>query len=185
MVSETYFSRRLTDEDHVIHLIWNFHAIYHVCVVFPEKNDLIDYTAVTRGQPCKRRIPYIPATSLEAIMQNSLPVASVQKLDWNEGAIPPPPSVRSSLVAFIQAAEGNQLKWYPHLSGGAELLSGLASYCHVIPENIIVTNGSDDALILICYALLGPGKVAVAPSPTYEVRFSSYFSVTFFLSTFA
>jgi hypothetical protein len=37
--------RRLTDEDHIVHLLWNFHAIYHVRVVFPEKNDLIDYSA--------------------------------------------------------------------------------------------------------------------------------------------
>jgi hypothetical protein len=33
-------------EDHIIHLLWNFHAIYHVIEVFPDKNDLVDYSAL-------------------------------------------------------------------------------------------------------------------------------------------
>ena len=30
-----------TDEDHIIHLVWNMMAIYHTCVHFPHKNDVI------------------------------------------------------------------------------------------------------------------------------------------------
>jgi histidinol-phosphate aminotransferase len=90
------------------------------------------------------------------------------KLDWNEGVIPPPPSVRKALIDFVITSEGNNLKWYPHLSGGIELSNALTAYCNVIPENILITNGSDDALILLCYSLLGHGKTALVPSPTYE-----------------
>ena len=29
------------DEDHLIHLVWNLMAIYHVCMVFPERVDVV------------------------------------------------------------------------------------------------------------------------------------------------
>ena len=59
--------RRMTDEDHITHLLWNFHAIFHVSVLFPEKNDLVDYTAVQRGRAGSPRTRYEPTTSLEKI----------------------------------------------------------------------------------------------------------------------
>jgi histidinol-phosphate/aromatic aminotransferase/cobyric acid decarboxylase-like protein len=46
------------------------------------------------------------------------------------------------------------LKWYPHLGGGEPLRAEISKYAGVIPENLIVTNGSDDALILICQTFL-------------------------------
>ncbi|KAH3767751.1 histidinol-phosphate transaminase [Pelomyxa schiedti] len=161
--------RRMTDEDHITHLLWNFHAIYHVRVVFPEKNDLVNYTALEKGRTgALHRAAYNPTTSLDAINSGKVPASSVLKLDWNEGTIPPAPSVRSAIVSFVQAGDGAQLKWYPHLAGGAALRTALAEYCGVIAENIIVTNGSDDALILLCYSYLGYGQTALAPIPTYE-----------------
>jgi hypothetical protein len=33
-------------EDHIAHLTWNFMAVYHVVVVFPYLNDLVDYEAL-------------------------------------------------------------------------------------------------------------------------------------------
>lgn len=51
-----------------------------------------------------------------------------------------------------------------------ELLDSLSQYTGVIPENILVTNGSDDALILLCRAFLKGGSScsALVPCPTYE-----------------
>jgi histidinol-phosphate/aromatic aminotransferase/cobyric acid decarboxylase-like protein len=161
--------RRLTDEDHVTHLLWNMHAIYHVSVVFPEKNDLIDYSSVEKARaPSLPRQGYRPTTSLEKIARRAEPASSVPKLDWSEGAIPPPRSVSAALKAYIEAADGAYLKWYPHLAGGEDLRAKLAEYTGAIGENLIVTNGSDDALILICHTFLGPGTSALAPAPTYE-----------------
>ncbi|KAL6073746.1 DUF5664 domain-containing protein [Balamuthia mandrillaris] len=162
--------RRLTDEDHIIHLLWNFHAIYHVLVVFPDKNDLIDYSAVIeRGRVKVPPARYLPTTSLDKIARGGLPPTQVLKLDWNEGAIPPPRSVTEALMNFVQAAEGTFLKWYPHLAGGEELRRQLARYCGgIIEESLLITNGSDDALILLCHSLLGPGNVVLAPVPTYD-----------------
>merc|ERR1712137_727070 len=72
------------------------------------------------------------------------------------------------MIKFIAKADGHYLKWYPNLGGGAELRQRLADYAGVIPEDIMVTNGSDDALILICQSFLGTGKSVIAPVPTYE-----------------
>lgn len=159
--------RRQADEDHVIHLLWNFHAIYHVLVVFPGKNDLIDYAALEPATEAARP-RYEPTTSLERILRRDLPPGAVLKLDWNEGALPPPPSVVEALRRTLDASGGDLLKWYPQLGGGQELRDALAGYCGVIPENLLVTNGSDAALILLCRDLLGPGKRVLAPVPTYE-----------------
>lgn len=160
--------RRLTDEDHIIHLLWNFHAIAHVLAVFPHLNDLVDYRALGRGEEAPRRPRYDPTTSLEKIQRAELPVSAALKLDWNEGSIPPPPRVSAALTEYIAGAEGSFLKWYPQLGGGAALRGAIADYAGVIPENLIITNGSDDALILLCQRFLGEGKRALAPAPTYE-----------------
>ncbi len=59
---------------------------------------------------------------------------------------------------------------YPRLGGGIQLRQAIASYCGgaTVPENVLVCNGSDDALVLICHALLGIGKSVLVPSPSYE-----------------
>ena len=58
--------RRLTDEDHIIHALWNFMAIYHVSVVFPNKLDLVDYTSIQGGVAVRPKA-YEPTTSLMKI----------------------------------------------------------------------------------------------------------------------
>jgi len=39
------------DEDHVAHGIWNLMALYHVVVIFPEKNDLQNFANLRGGRP--------------------------------------------------------------------------------------------------------------------------------------
>jgi histidinol-phosphate aminotransferase len=143
-------------------------AIYHVNHVFPNQNDLINFENIRLQSESKPLQSYSPATSLQKIIENRFEPSQVLKLDWNEGVIPPPVSVRTAMVEFIAKADGHYLKWYPNLGGGEDLRNKLAEYTGAIPENILVTNGSDDALILICQTFLGEGKVAVAPMPTYE-----------------
>ena len=38
----------------------------------------------------------------------------------------------------------------------------------ICDKNLLITNGSDDALILICQNLLGASKKVLIPVPTYE-----------------
>ena len=35
-------------EDHIAHLIWGFMAIYHVLLLFPEKNDMPNFEVLRR-----------------------------------------------------------------------------------------------------------------------------------------
>lgn len=130
--------------------------------------DLVDLALARQTHHPKVLPRYNPTTSLEKIARSELPPQSILKLDWNEGTIPPPPSVAAAMIAHIQSAGGTYLKWYPHLAGGDALRTELASYCGVGGDNLIITNGSDDALILLCQAFLGHGKAALAPTPTYE-----------------
>ncbi|MBK9032835.1 MAG: histidinol-phosphate aminotransferase family protein [Myxococcales bacterium] len=145
----------------------------HVAVV-PDStdNDVVDLAAIREAHAARDAAPrlprYAPTTSLDKILRSQQPPAAVHKLDWNEGTIAPPPSVGAAMVAHITAADGAFLKWYPQLSGGEALQQELASYCGVGTDNLLITNGSDDALILLCHGLLGAGKTALAPTPTYE-----------------
>jgi histidinol-phosphate aminotransferase len=112
--------------------------------------------------------PYLPATSLDKITASEYEPSTVLKLDWNEGTVPPPPSVLDALAEFAASSDGHYLKWYPHLGGGEQLKQQLAEYVGGIPENLLVTNGSDDALILAAQTYLKHGVVALADCPTYE-----------------
>jgi histidinol-phosphate/aromatic aminotransferase/cobyric acid decarboxylase-like protein len=86
---------------------------------------------------------YVPITSCEKIADSAAAAGGlVLKLDWNEGTIQPPPSVRAALRHLIEEADGGLLKWYPHLAGGDVLRARIASYCGAIPENVLVTNGA-------------------------------------------
>lgn len=39
---------RQVDEDHIAHLVWNYMAIYQVCMTHPHLNDLPDYSAIRK-----------------------------------------------------------------------------------------------------------------------------------------
>jgi histidinol-phosphate/aromatic aminotransferase/cobyric acid decarboxylase-like protein len=117
-------------------------AIYHVSVVFPNKNDLVDFTSST---PAPAHKGYEPTTSLEKIQKSN--AQTFQKLDWNEGSISPPETVFSAIEYFLKK---DLLQFYPELGGGKKLRRMLADYVGngCVSENVIVTNGSDDSLIL-------------------------------------
>jgi len=141
-----------------------------LATVTPEPADVVDLALVRQAQEQQRTPPprYSPTTSLEKIERSGARPEDVLKLDWNEGTIAPPPSVAEAVVRHVLDAGGNYLKWYPALEGGNPLKAELARYCGTAEDNLLVTNGSDDALVVLCHAFLGPGKTALAPTPTYE-----------------
>ncbi|MBM4353491.1 MAG: histidinol-phosphate aminotransferase family protein [Deltaproteobacteria bacterium] len=106
--------------------------------------------------------PYDPVSSLEKIWARPQQVPF--KLDWNESTIPPSPGVYQAIVRFL--SHSNHLNWYPEL-GSRSLCHALSAYVDLPPEDILVTNGSDDALELVCKTYLEPGNKFVVPMPTY------------------
>jgi histidinol-phosphate aminotransferase len=108
--------------------------------------------------------PYESVTSQASI--DSLPDGETTfKLDWNEATIAPSPRVTEAIQAYVGGQR--DLNWYPQL-GSTDLVNALEGYTGVSSEHILATNGSDDALQLICNTFLSEGDKVVAPVPTYN-----------------
>jgi histidinol-phosphate aminotransferase len=101
-------------------------------------------------------------SSLEQIWDN--PAQLPFKLDWNESTVPPSPKVYESIVQFL--SNSNHLNWYPEL-GSSTLKESISDYLAVPSDRVIVTNGSDDALELVCKTFLAEGDRVLIPTPTY------------------
>lgn len=106
--------------------------------------------------------PYDPVSSLQAIKCNRDLIH--YKLDWNESTIEPSPRVFEALRHFLDS--NSLIQWYPDFCH-EELHLKLSQYVGCRTEQILVTNGSDDALTLICRTYLDPGDGVLAPFPTY------------------
>jgi histidinol-phosphate aminotransferase len=93
-------------------------------------------------------------------------------LDFNESTIPPSPEVVSELVRYLK--EGH-VHHYPLYS---PLMEKLAEYAAVAPEELIVCNGSDQALDVTLRALLEPGDEMVFAQPGFAMipHFAQTFS---------
>ncbi len=82
-------------------------------------------------------------------------------LDGNEGASP-----SDAVLDALSGLDAEALRRYPST---AELEAILAANVGVEPSQLIVTAGADDAIDRICRAVLGPGRNAVIPVPTFEM----------------
>lgn len=107
--------------------------------------------------------PYDPVSSLDDIRAYEGDDEPL-KLDWNESTIAPSPKVVERIQKFM--ANRHHLNWYPDLFSH-RLLPDLAASTGRAEDQILVTNGSDDALDLICKTFLDPGDEVVVPRPTY------------------
>lgn len=90
--------------------------------------------------------------------------ASTIKLNTNENPYPPSPKIKEAVEKVIQTGV---LRKYPNYHS-RKLQELIAKDYDLDPEQILVTNGSDEALRLLFQALVGPGDVVVAPDPTYS-----------------
>lgn len=109
--------------------------------------------------------PYAVISSRDKIIADTQRGLPPLKLDWNESTLPPSKKVKEAINNALDK-DINLLNWYPELYS-KNLRSGLANYCNRDMEEILVTNGSDDALELICKVFLDPGDHVVVPYPTY------------------
>jgi len=109
--------------------------------------------------------PYATISSRDKIVADKRKDLPPLKLDWNESTLPPSGKVKAAISDALEK-DMNLLNWYPELYS-KNLRSDLANYCGRDMEEILVTNGSDDALELICKVFLDPGDHVVVPYPTY------------------
>ncbi|MDY0059973.1 MAG: histidinol-phosphate transaminase [Myxococcota bacterium] len=106
--------------------------------------------------------PYEAVSSLDQIQAK--PWQTPLKLDWNESTIPPSPRVIERITAFLQNT--HHLNWYPDLAA-RRLVEALSRYTRRSASQLLVTNGSDDALDLICKTYLDHDERVLLPYPTY------------------
>ncbi|TFG40695.1 MAG: histidinol-phosphate aminotransferase family protein, partial [Syntrophobacterales bacterium] len=123
--------------------------------------DDVSRPAVAAGVQSSK--PYDPVSSLQAIKANRRMIH--YKLDWNESTVAPSPRVFEALRRFLDAE--SLIHWYPDPSH-EELHLRISEYVKCPTGQILVTNGSDDALALACQTYLKFGDGVVAPFPTYK-----------------
>ncbi len=84
------------------------------------------------------------------------------KLNTNENPYPPSPRALDA----IRAALGDDLRRYPDPLGTAFRV--VAGRLHGVPPDMVLPgNGSDDVLTILTRAFVGPGGLAVSPTPSY------------------
>lgn len=106
--------------------------------------------------------PYDPVSSRTKMVRR--PEMEHFKLDWNESTIPPSPRVRKAILDALD--DGIGLNIYPQLFA-TDLRLRLQSHVGYPADHILVTNGSDDALDLICKTYINEGDRVLSPYPTY------------------
>ncbi len=87
---------------------------------------------------------------------------TVIKLNTNENPYPPSPRVAE---AISEALDG-RLRRYPDPVGVAFCKIAAAKH-GVDASQILVGNGSDDLLTILCRAFVGPGDLVAYPTPSY------------------
>jgi histidinol-phosphate aminotransferase len=86
---------------------------------------------------------------------------SAGKLSSNEAALGPAPAIRAAIAGSLA-----NLNRYPDQGAVAE---ALALYLGFPPEQVILTNGSDELCYLVGTVLLGRGHLAVLGDPCYQI----------------
>ncbi|MEW6582293.1 MAG: histidinol-phosphate transaminase [Actinomycetota bacterium] len=104
--------------------------------------------------------PYEPGRPIDEVRRER-GVESVVKLASNEGPFPPMPA---ALAAIAAAAVGQNL--YPD-AGAWELRDALSARHGVAPERILVGNGVDSLIKLVCAVALDPGDQLAMGWPSF------------------
>ncbi len=92
------------------------------------------------------------------------------RLDFNENTLGCSPAV----LAAIQSLTAEELTHYPE-RGPVEALA--ATKLGLVPEQVILTNGVDEAIHILCEAFLDAGDELLLPVPTYTM-YEIYASAT-------
>jgi histidinol-phosphate aminotransferase len=93
-------------------------------------------------------------------------VPGLVKLNTNENPYPPSPKVAAALRDAIH--DGAPLRLYPD-PVGSELCAKAAALYGVKPDQVLVANGSDEALALALRAFVGEGQRVAYAMPSYSL----------------
>jgi len=85
------------------------------------------------------------------------------RLDFNENTVGCAPAVVRALRRVLKP---ELLACYPEYGEGR---AALAKYFGVAMEEMLMTNGVDDAINLICDTFVEPGDVLLVPTPTFTI----------------
>lgn len=84
-------------------------------------------------------------------------------LDFNERTTPPHPRVMENIREYLQSG---RLQVYPEYGRLNEVVAG---YARVDRDEVIVTNGSDQAIDIIYQAFVDKGDEVILPVPTFAM----------------
>ncbi len=85
------------------------------------------------------------------------------RLDFNENTVGCAPAV---VRALVRALNRDRLATYPEYEAAR---ARLARFFHVKPEQLVLTNGTDDAMKVICETFVEPGDALLVPAPTFPI----------------
>ena len=85
------------------------------------------------------------------------------RMDFNENTVGCAPQVVRALRKMLNA---DWLASYPEYENGRKRL---ARHFRVSPDELVLANGTDDAIQLVCNAFLEPDDLVVVPVPTFPV----------------
>lgn len=91
-----------------------------------------------------------------------LGAAAKLRLDMNESTTGCSPRV----LAKLQSMDAKKLALYPPREPGEQVV---AAYMGVGPANVILTNGADEAIDLVCRGYLEPGDDVIIVPPTFAM----------------
>ena len=86
------------------------------------------------------------------------------RLDFNENTVGCPPQV---IRALRRALNPEMMTRYPEYDEGRQTLAALFSAFK--PEEMMLANGTDDALKMVCDTFVDPGDTLLVPAPTFPV----------------
>jgi len=84
-------------------------------------------------------------------------------LDFNERTIPVSEHIKQALHDYI---DSDGLQMYPAYG---DIVERLAVYAGVMPEQLMITNGSDQGIDLLFRAVAYPGAEAIIPGPSFAM----------------
>ena len=106
--------------------------------------------------------PYVPGKSIEEV-ERELGKKRWVKLASNENVLGPSPKALAAI-----RRELSNLHMYPE-GPCPDLRQALARRFFVSEENVVISNGADNLLVLIASAFLNEGEEAVMASPTFSM----------------
>jgi len=107
--------------------------------------------------------PYNAGLSSDAVRRR-YGVPRVARLGSNENPDGPSPRVAEALASLAQ-----QVRDYPD-ADSRTLREALAARCGAVPEQVVVGNGSEAILQMLCLALLSPGDRVLTQRPAFGLH---------------